>query len=159
MTELLELLDNQLLFWSLFSCISAQILKIVFYFFSVGELRFGIVFETGGMPSSHSALITSLTSGLGLSLGFDDPIFALAVGISLIVMYDASGVRRSAGLQAKEINRLSNNLDETPTLKLKETLGHTKLEVFVGSILGPIITLPGIVFLGSPSNIFSLIFN
>ena len=159
MTELLELLDNQLLFWSLFSCIFAQILKIVFNFLSVGELRLGIVFETGGMPSSHSALISALTSGLGFDLGFDDPIFALAVGISLIVMYDASGVRRSAGLQAKEINRLSNNLDDAPTISLKETLGHTKVEVFVGSILGPLISLPGIVFLGSPSDIFNMIFN
>ena len=103
MTELFELLNNKLLFWSLISCLTAQVLKIVFNFFSVGELRIGIIFETGGMPSSHSALITSLTSGLGMDLGFDDPVFAIAVGISLIVMYDASGVRRSAGLNAKEV--------------------------------------------------------
>ena len=158
MTELFELINNKLLFWSLISCLTAQILKIVFNFFSVGEIRFGIIFETGGMPSSHSALITSLTSGLGMDLGFDDPIFALAVGISLIVMYDASGVRRSAGLNAKEINKLSKRFDEKSTLNLKETLGHSKLEVIVGSILGPLISLPGIVFIGSPLNIFHYIF-
>ncbi len=159
MTEFLELLNNQLLFWSLFSCITAQALKIVFNFILAGEIRFGIIFETGGMPSSHSALITALTAGLGLDLGFDDPIFALAVGISLIVMYDASGVRRSAGLQAKEINKLSKNIDKSSSLNLKETLGHSKIEVVVGSILGPLISLPGIVFLGSPSNIYNIIFN
>ena len=154
MTELFELINNKLLFWSLISCIAAQVLKIVFNFFSEGKLRIGIIFETGGMPSSHSALITSLTSGLGMDLGFDDPIFALAVGIALIVMYDASGVRRSAGLNAKEINKLSKSLDEKSTLNLKETLGHSKIEVIVGSIIGPLISLPGIVFIGSPSNIF-----
>ena len=159
MTQFFELINNKLLFWSLFSCLTAQILKIVFNFFSAGELRIGIIFETGGMPSSHSALITSLTSGLGMELGFDDPIFALAVGISLIVMYDASGVRRSAGLNAKEINKLSKSFDENSTLNLKETLGHSKLEVIVGSLIGPLILLPGIVFIGSPSNIFHYIFN
>ena len=159
MTELFELINNKLLFWSLISCIAAQVLKIVFNFFSEGKLRIGIIFETGGMPSSHSALITSLTSGLGMDLGFDDPIFALAVGISLIVMYDASGVRRSAGLNAKEINKLSKSIDEKSTSNLKETLGHSKLEVIIGSILGPLIALPGIVFFGTPANIFHYILN
>ncbi len=159
MTELIEFFNNKILFWSLISCLTAQVLKIVFNFFSAGEIRFGIIFETGGMPSSHSALITALTSGLGMDLGFDDPIFALAVGISLIVMYDASGVRRSAGLNAKEINKLSKSLDENSTLNLKETLGHSKLEVIVGSILGPLISLPGAVFIGSPSDITFYLFN
>tara|TARA_B100001115_G_C15602371_1_gene288514 strand:+ start:87 stop:566 length:480 start_codon:yes stop_codon:yes gene_type:complete len=159
MTELFELFNNKLLFWSLISCLLAQILKIFFNFFSAGEIRYGIIFETGGMPSSHSALITSITSGLGLDLGFDTSIFALAVGVSLIVMYDASGVRRSAGLNAKEINKLSKSLDKKSTLNLKETLGHSKLEVIVGSILGPLISLPGIVYIGSPTNIFHYIFN
>ena len=159
MTELFELFNNKLLFWSLIACLLAQFLKIVFKFISSGKLQFEIIFETGGMPSSHSALITSITSGLGLDLGFDNSIFALAVGVSLIVMYDASGVRRSAGLNAKEINKLSKSLDEKSTLNLKETLGHSKLEVMVGSILGPLISLPGIVYIGSPSNIFHFIFN
>ena len=159
MAELSKLLDNQLLFWSLFACITAQVLKIVFNFLSFGEIRFGIIFETGGMPSSHSALITALTSGLGLDLGFDNPIFALAVGMSFIVMYDASGVRKSAGLQAKEINKLSKLVDESSTLYLKETLGHSKLEVFVGSILGPLISLPGLVLIGPPSNFLNFIIN
>ena len=159
MTELSELLKNQLLFWSLVSCVTAQLLKIIFNLFSEGELRFGIVFQTGGMPSSHSALISALSAGIGWELGFDNPAFALSVGISLIVMYDASGIRRSAGMQAIEINKISRELDKNKEIFLKESLGHTKLEVVVGSFLGPLITLPGIVYLGSPYEIFSMILN
>ena len=159
MSEFSAFLDNSVLFWSLLSCLIAQFLKILFNFFSTGKIRFGIMFETGGMPSSHSALITGTTSGIGFQLGFDNPIFALAVALSLIVMYDASGVRKSAGIQAAEINNLSRKLDPNSQVALKETLGHTKLEVIVGSLLGPLITLPGIVFIGSPLNIFYLIIN
>ena len=159
MTELSELLKNQLLFWSLVSCLTAQLLKIIFNLFSEGELRFGIVFQTGGMPSSHSALISALSAGIGWELGFDNPAFALSVGISLIVMYDASGIRRSAGMQAIEINKISKELDKNKEIFLKESLGHTKLEVVIGSFIGPLITLPGIVYLGSPYEIFSMIIN
>ncbi len=159
MSEFSAFMDNSVLFWSLLSCILAQFFKIIFYFFSSGKIRYGIMFETGGMPSSHSALITGATSGIGFELGFDNPIFALAIAVSLIVMYDASGVRKSAGIQAAEINKLSKKLDPKSQLNLKETLGHTKFEVIVGSILGPLITLPGIFFIGSPLKIYDLIVN
>ena len=83
----------------------------------------------------------------------------MAVAVSLIIMYDASGVRKSAGIQAKEINKLSKKLDPESEVDLKETLGHTKTEVLVGSLLGPLITLPGIILIGSPQHIFELISN
>ena len=159
MSEFSAFFDNSVLFWSLLSCLIAQFFKIIFNFFSTGKIRFGIMFETGGMPSSHSALITGTTSGIGFQLGFDNPIFALAIALSLIVMYDASGVRKSAGIQAAEINKLSKKLDPKSQVTLKETLGHTKFEVIVGSFLGPLITLPGIVYIGSPLKIFDLIIN
>ena len=159
MSDFLTLLDNSVLFWSLLSCLLAQFLKIIFNFFVTGKIRFRIMFETGGMPSRHSALITGATSGIGYKLGFDSPIFALAVAVALIVMYDASGVRKSAGVQAAEINKLSKKLEPQSEVVLKETLGHTKIEVMVGSFLGPLITLPGIFFLGSPLKIFNLIIN
>jgi acid phosphatase family membrane protein YuiD len=159
MSELFAFFNNSVLFWSLLSCLLAQFFKIVFNFFSSGEIRFEIMFETGGMPSSHSALITGATSGIGYELGFDSPIFALAVAIALIVMYDASGVRKSAGIQATEINKLSRKIDPKSEVLLKETLGHTKFEVMVGSFLGPLITLPGMFFLGSPLKIFYLLIN
>ena len=159
MAKFMVLFDNSVLFWSLLSCLIAQFFKIIFNFFSTGEIRFGIMFETGGMPSSHSALISGATSGIGLELGFDNPTFALAVAISLIVMYDASGVRKSAGIQAAEINKISKKLDPKSNVNLKEALGHTKFEVIVGSLLGPLITLLGIFFIGSPMHIFNLIIN
>ena len=159
MSDFFTFFNNSVLFWSLLSCLLAQFFKIIFNFFSTGKFRFGIIFETGGMPSSHSALITGVTSGIGFQLGFDSPIFALAIAVSLIVMYDASGVRKSAGIQAAEINSLSKKIDPKSQLDLKETLGHTKFEVIVGSLLGPLITLPGIVFIGSPIKIFELIIN
>ena len=157
MFEFSNIFDNSVLFWSLLSCLFAQFLKIIFNFFSTGNIRFGIIFETGGMPSSHSALITGATSGIGFKLGFDNPIFALAIAVSLIIMYDASGVRKFAGIQASEINKISKKLDPKSELNLKETLGHTKFEVIVGSLLGPLITLPGIFYVGSPLEIFKLI--
>jgi len=159
MSNSIVLLDNAVLFWGLLSCLLAQFFKIIFNFIATGKIRFGIMFETGGMPSSHSALISGVTSGIGLELGFNEPVFALAVAVSLIVMYDASGVRKSAGIQASEINKISKKLDPQNDLKLKETLGHTKFEVIVGSFLGPLITLPGIVYIGSPLNVFNLIIN
>ena len=159
MINLIEILNNQFLFWSLIACITAQLLKIIFNFISEGELRFGIIFETGGMPSSHSALITGATSGIGCDTGFDSPIFALSVCISLIVMYDASGVRRSAGIQAAQINKITKEINNTSLINLKENLGHSKLEVIVGAIIGPLIVLPGIVFLGSPRDILNLFIN
>ena len=159
MSNFFAFFNNSVLFWSLLSCLLAQFFKILFNFFSTGEIRFGIMFETGGMPSSHSALITAATSGIGYELGFDSSIFALAVAVSLIVMYDASGVRRSAGLQAIEINKLSKKLDPQSGVLLKETLGHKKIEVIVGSFLGPLITLPGMFFLGSPLKIINFLIN
>jgi len=159
MSEFYAFFNNSVLFWSLLSCLIAQSFKIIFNFFSTGDIRLGIMLETGGMPSSNSALITGAASGIGYELGFDSSMFALAVAIALIVMYDASGVRKSAGIQAAEINKLSKKLDPKSDLFLKETLGHTKIEVMVGGVLGPLITLPGMFFLGSPLKIFDLIIN
>ena len=159
MSNFFTLFDNSVLFWSILSCLLAQFFKVIFNLFITGKIRFGIMFETGGMPSSHSALITGAASGIGYELGFDSSIFALAVAVALIVMYDASGVRKSAGFQAAEINKLSKKLDPQSEVFLKETLGHTKIEVMVGSLLGPLITLPGMFFLGSPIKIYDLIIN
>ena len=159
MTNSIEIFNNQVLFWSLIACLTAQFLKIIFNLVSKKELRFGVIFETGGMPSSHSALITGVTSGIGWDLGFNSSIFALSVCISLIIMYDASGIRRSSGLQATQINKLSKELTDNSFINLKETLGHTKTEVFIGAIIGPLVVLPGIVLLGSPQDLLSLLIN
>ena len=111
------------------------------------------------MPSSHSALVTATAAGVGLQLGFNDPVFALASTIAFIVMYDASGIRRSAGLTAAKGNQISkdNSNELSSETILKESLGHTKIEVLVGSLLGPTVALPGILFIGSPLHLLQML--
>ena len=158
------LLDNGVLWWGLAACGLAQLSKLVIELVVHRRWNPKVLIETGGMPSSHSALITGTAAGIGWQLGFDSPPFALAATLSFIVLYDASGVRRNAGLIAARVNELPHQLwggaesevapasaDGASSLKpLKESLGHTRLEVFVGSLMGPAIALPGLVLVGSP---------
>ena len=158
-SQFIYILDNAVLAWGLAACGLAQFSKLLFELIFKQRWRPSVLIETGGMPSSHSALVTGTAAGVGLQLGFDDPVFALASTIAFIVMYDASGIRRSAGLTAAKVNQIlkdnSNELSSEATLK--ESLGHTKIEVLVGSILGPIVALPGIFYLGSPLHILQMI--
>jgi acid phosphatase family membrane protein YuiD len=103
------------------------------------------------MPSSHSALVTGTAACLGWTQGFDHPTFALATVVAFVVMYDASGIRRAAGYTAERVNALPADLWPHPYEKpLKESLGHSRLQVLVGSLVGPAIALPGLVLVGSP---------
>tara|TARA_Y100001968_G_C19208922_1_gene643773 strand:- start:237 stop:749 length:513 start_codon:yes stop_codon:yes gene_type:complete len=154
---ILDLLDNAVLAWGLAACGLAQFLKVVFELVLNKKWRPEILFETGGMPSSHSALVTGTSAGIGIQMGFGDPLFALAVTISFVVMYDASGIRRASGIISERINLLPSKLWEAPLESpLKESLGHTRLEVLIGSLIGPTIALPGIVFIGSPIELFKM---
>ena len=157
--QFIYILDNAVLAWGLAACGLAQFSKLLFELIFKQQWRPSVLIETGGMPSSHSALVTGTAAGIGLQLGFNDPVFALASTIAFIVMYDASGIRRSAGLTAAKVNQiLKNNSDELSSeTTLKESLGHTKIEVLIGSILGPIVALPGIFFIGSPLHILQMI--
>ncbi len=159
---LLQLLDNGVLAWALAACGLAQLSKLLVELVEHGRWRPAVLFETGGMPSSHSALVTGACAGIGWDLGVDDPLFAFACTIAFVVMYDASGVRRAAGLQAARINALPEGLWEagsgadppaTVEQRLKESLGHTRLEVLAGSLLGPAIALPGLALIGTPLQI------
>ena len=158
-TQFIHILDNAVLAWGLAACGLAQISKLFFELIFKQRWRPSVLIETGGMPSSHSALVTGTAAGVGLQLGFDDPLFALASTIAFIVMYDASGIRRSAGLTAAKVNQISkSNFNESSfETDLKESLGHTKIEVLVGSIFGPAVALPGILFVGSPLDILQMI--
>ena len=157
--QLINILDNAVLAWGLAACGLAQFSKLLFELIFNQRWRPSVLIETGGMPSSHSALVTGTAAGVGLQLGFNDPLFALASTIAFIVMYDASGIRRSAGLTAAKVNQITkNNSNELSSeTALKESLGHTKIEVLVGSFLGPIVALPGILFIGSPLHILKVI--
>jgi hypothetical protein len=120
----------------------AQFLKPFVYFIRFREWDWSWWLSAGGMPSSHSAVMTAATFAVGLELGFNSPVFALGVAISMIVLYDAAGIRRQAGEHARIINAMLDDLAHGHPLKeehLKELLGHTPGEVVTGVITGILI--------------------
>ncbi|KAF5182370.1 Acid phosphatase/vanadium-dependent haloperoxidase-related protein [Thalictrum thalictroides] len=118
---------------------SAQSIKIVLNFFVERKWDFRIMFASGGMPSSHSALCMALTTSVALCHGVADSLFPVCLGFSSVVMYDAIGVRRHAGFQAEVLNMIIADLFQGHPIsqrKLKELLGHTPSQVLAGAILG-----------------------
>lgn len=115
-----------------------QITKFTIESISQKKLLWGRLFNgAGGMPSSHSSFATSLTTMLGLNLGFNSPEFAISLIFTLIVSYDAMGLRMESGLQAEAINKIYDEIFKDKGMKkLKEKLGHKPQEVFAGMILG-----------------------
>lgn len=148
MNEIQKILGNKYLYIPLIVWFSIQIFKVIYDLVKTKKFDFKRIMGAGGMPSSHSAVVTTLAAMVGRGEGYDTSIFAISVIFALIVMYDAAGVRRAAGKQARLLNRIV----ETPGLssvqvqeKLVEVLGHTPLQVIVGAIIGIIVgTLVGI---------------
>ncbi len=140
MRDFFDILDNHVLVVSLIACLSAQLLKVVFELIYHGKINVRALVETGGMPSSHSALVTALAVCVGQVQGWASPDFAIAVIVAGIVMYDAAGVRQAAGKQARILNQIIDELfREKPEFnedRLKELLGHTPVQVIAGSALG-----------------------
>lgn len=137
-------MGNPVLFIGLFSWGLAQVLKVPIEYLTHRRLNWGLLFSSGGMPSSHSALVTSVTLAIGLFWGFDTPLFALAFAITMIVVYDAAGVRREAGRHAEKINVLINEFfsgQQISEKQLKEVIGHTPAQVLAGVTMGIIIPL------------------
>jgi acid phosphatase family membrane protein YuiD len=136
------ILQNKVLISSLIAWLLAQVLKVPFELLRSHRWKWGMLFYAGGMPSSHSALMVGATHAIGLHYGFDDPIFALGVAITMIVVYDAAGVRRQAGMHAERINLLFEELlrgQMWNEKELREVIGHTPLEVTGGVLLGIIV--------------------
>ena len=152
-TAVAGIFDNGVMWWGLAACGVAQLSKLVIELVVHRRWNPKVLVETGGMPSSHSALLTGTTAALGWVQGFDGPLFALAAVLCFVVLYDASGVRRAAGLTAARVNAMGDTamapVDPAPK-PLKENLGHTRLEVLIGALMGPLVALPGLVLLGSP---------
>jgi len=133
------ILHNRVLLTVLAAWISAQTLKIPIEYFRTRRWNWALFFAPGGMPSSHSALVTATAHAIGLHIGFDSPLFALAVAIAMIVIYDATGIRRQAGMQAQKINILVDELLKGHPIseqQLREVLGHTPIEALGGVLLG-----------------------
>jgi acid phosphatase family membrane protein YuiD len=103
------------------------------------EILETVVWRTGGMPSSHAALVTSLAVSAAFRAGIDSDLFIVTLFFALIIMRDAMGVRRSSGLQARALNSLGYQLDQKGEVEyhpVKEVHGHTPMEVVVGALLG-----------------------
>ena len=138
--QLLDALQNNLLIAALTAWFVVQIIKTLIHFFYVGERNWSRLWGSGGMPSSHAATVSAMATAAGLHFGFDNYPFAIATVLALVVMYDACGVRRAAGEQARILNEWGKMLAATKDLpveeKLKEFIGHTPLQVLVGAMLG-----------------------
>jgi len=132
-------------FWAItFSAIAAQGLKIVLGVIKERRFNFYWLLGTGGMPSTHSAAVVSLVVCISKELGSSSPFFALSILFALITMFDAQTWRRSIGVQAKILNGIMDDLHEKKKIeedRLRELVGHTPIEVFMGGIVGAIVTL------------------
>jgi len=135
-----DILDNSVLLVAIVACLIAQASKVVVDLIKNGKVNFRFLVTTGGMPSAHSALVTSLATGVGQTSGWASPEFAIATIFAVIVMYDAAGVRQAAGKQARILNQMIDELfsehHKFNEDRLKELLGHTPFQVIVGLALG-----------------------
>ena len=140
--NLLDLFQNKALVAGLVAWLMAQIIKMPLNYFYTRKWNWALLLTTGGMPSSHSSLMTGTVFAIGLYYGFNNPVFALGVAITMIVTYDAGGVRRQAGIHAQRINVLFGELLQGHPVSekdLREVLGHTPLEVMGGILLGLVV--------------------
>jgi acid phosphatase family membrane protein YuiD len=136
-----ELSGNPVFMSAFWAWLTAQLMKYVTTFYREGKWDWRVMFDSGGMPSSHSSLVVGLTTAIAYGYGLSSTLFPLSLAFSLIVMYDAAGVRRHAGKQAEVLNRILEGMvkGDVSEKKLKEVLGHSPLQVFAGSFLGVLI--------------------
>jgi acid phosphatase family membrane protein YuiD len=134
-----ELLSNKVIWTAVFSWAAAQIIKVIIELKKTKKFNTALFVSSGGMPSSHSSFVTAMTMSIGFKEGFNSSMFALSTAFSLVVMYDAAGVRQAAGHQAAAINMLFRSFEAQGIKldkKLKELIGHTPIEVAAGALLG-----------------------
>lgn len=142
MSYILQILSNHILQTAVISWFAAQGLKVISTLVSEHKLNLKRFFGSGGMPSSHSSFTVSIAVEVGFATSFAGVEFAIAAALAVIVMYDASGVRRNAGEQATALNKLISKSNLKSEIKaLKESLGHTPLQVFAGATLGVVIAI------------------
>jgi acid phosphatase family membrane protein YuiD len=136
---LVQIFQNRILLVTLASWVIAQAIKVIFYGFRQKKFDFRWFVGTGGMPSSHTAGASCLATGCGLIYGFDSVYFALAASFTIVVMFDAQGVRRASGRQARILNKIMDDIYWQGRIqegRLREFIGHTPLEVIGGMLLG-----------------------
>jgi len=139
-----ELAANRILLSAVLAWTIAQVVKIPLNYLVRREWDWTLLISAGGMPSSHSALVTGVSFGIGLDQGFNSPLFAIAGVVAMIVIYDSTGVRRHAGDHARVLNLMIDELLTGHPLaerELKEVLGHTPREVLGGVALGILVSV------------------
>jgi len=144
-----EVIRNRIIWSSLCSWAVAQSIKVISGLIKERRFDFRWIMETGGMPSAHSAGVSSMAAAVGLYAGFNTMVFSIAAIFALIIMFDAQGLRRASGLQSEALNRLIEDIYLNRGIKqelLKELLGHTPVEVFMGAILGISVALLVVTF-------------
>jgi hypothetical protein len=143
--NLADAFSNPIVLCSLLAWFVAQVLKVPLYYAVEHRLDWRRLVGSGGMPSSHSAMVIALMLSVGFTQGFETPIFGICVVLSLIVMYDAMGVRRETGTQATVINHILREVfvagHRISDEELKELIGHTPFEVLGGILIGTITTV------------------
>ncbi len=132
-------MGNPVLFSAVVSIVVAQILKVLYKYFKHHKLDLSLLWSASGMPSSHAAGVSAVTTSVGLIAGFASPLFAVSSIFSLLVIYDAMGVRRAVGDQAELLNYLMELREHTGKHSLVERIGHTPMQVGSGVILGGLI--------------------
>ena len=135
--------NNECLWIPIITWFIVQSLKVIIDLIKNKKLNVRRLWGSGGMPSSHSALMCSLATTVAYSHGVDSALFALSVIFAMVVMYDAAGVRRAAGKQARVLNQIIESEGKNINMqeKLMELLGHTPVEVFAGAILGIVVAI------------------
>ena len=136
MNWLKDLLTNEFLITGLASWFAAQVLKTILHLAIYKKLDVQRLYGDGGMPSGHSATVSSLAAICGLQLGFGSAAFAVSAILAIIVCHDAMGVRRETGKQAQVLNELLRFLESGRQADLKELVGHTPLQVYAGVLIG-----------------------
>jgi len=139
-----DLFSNRILIAAVFGFSLGQFLKVPIEYLLRRRWNWALWFSSGGMPSSHSSLMIATTLSTGLYYGFGSPLFAIAFALTIIVIYDAAGVRRQAGYHAQKINLLFEELlsgKPIPHERLKEVLGHTPGQIIGGIFLGTLVAL------------------
>jgi len=139
--------QNPVFITTMVASLLAQMLKLPLCYLRHKEWDWSLLFSTGGMPSSHSAVVTAAAVGVGHYAGFDTPLFGLAFAIATVVIYDATNIRRQAGFHAQQINRIIKELltgEAKPVEEfneLREVLGHSPAEALGGIILGILVNI------------------
>ena len=146
-TVIMQIIGNRIIQTGAVAWVLSQVIKTVIHLILNKKIVWERLVGDGGMPSSHSATVTSVAVATGFTAGWDSPVFAVAVFLAIIVMHDARGVRRETGKQAVVINNMLEFFekmgagDMTPEQTLKEFVGHSPLQVAVGAVLGFVVAI------------------